>query len=296
MLELNWKRLSLATGLGLSLIAAGCGTESAEETEESIGRGQEIDLAYGNWDTEIASTYVLGQVLEDLGYDVSLTSLDLTIMWEAVATGSSDAMIAAWLPVTNAAQLEEYGDDLDDMGTNLEGAAAGLVVPAYMEADSIEDLTNEADMSITGIESGTGMMAAAELTLEKYENLSDWELNASSAGAMIVVLEQAIENEEEVVAVGWAPHWMFQTHDLKFLEDPMNSFGEAEEIRTFGRLGLEEEMPEAHYVIEQFYWTPDEMGEVMLDISEGASPEDAAEMWIEENPDRVAEWTEDLVE
>ena len=34
----------------------------------------------------------------------------------------------------------------------------------------------------------------------------------------------------------------------------------------------------------------------MIDISEGEDPEDAAEAWIEENPDRVAEWTEGVTE
>ena len=50
-------------------------------------------------------------------------------------------------------------------------------------------------------------------------------------------------------------------------------------------------MPEAYSVLENFYWELDEMEEVMLNISEGAEPEDAAAQWVEENQDRVSEWT-----
>ena len=42
----------------------------------SVGDGQEIELAYVEWDSEVASTHVIGKVLEDLGYDVKLTPLD----------------------------------------------------------------------------------------------------------------------------------------------------------------------------------------------------------------------------
>ncbi|WP_315898429.1 glycine betaine ABC transporter substrate-binding protein [Planococcus sp. CPCC 101016] len=45
------------------------------------------------------------------------------------------------MPGTHATQLETYGDKLVDLGVNLEGAKIGFVVPAYMDIDSIEDLT-----------------------------------------------------------------------------------------------------------------------------------------------------------
>ena len=44
-----------------------------------------IRLAYVQWDTEVASTNVIAQVLEDEGYQVEMTPLDNAVMWEAVA-------------------------------------------------------------------------------------------------------------------------------------------------------------------------------------------------------------------
>jgi glycine betaine/proline transport system substrate-binding protein len=294
----NWKRLGLVAGLSLTLFAAACGADEDTgdngDTEGDDGAetaGGEIELVYVEWDTEVASTHVIGKVLEDEGFDVTVTPLDNAVMWEAVANGEADAMVAAWLPATHAAQYEEYGDQVDELGVNLEGAKIGLVVPEYMDVDSIADLDQEANQIITGIEPGAGVVAASEQSLEDY-NLEGWEVQTSSSGAMATELGTAIDNEEEVIVTGWSPHWKFAAYDLKYLEDPEGTFGEAETIETMAREGLAEDMPEAYSILENFYWESEDMEEVMLEISEGASPEDAAAAWVEENQDTVSEWVE----
>src|SRR5699024_9910915 len=67
-------------------------------------------------------------------------------------------------------------------------------------------------------------------------------------------------------------------------------------INTMVREGLEDDMPEAYELLDNFNWTPDDLEEVMLKVSEGASPEDAAAEWISENEDAVAEWSEGIDE
>lgn len=294
----TFKRFGLTTGIAASLLLAACSnsSENTDNGESAVGDGQEITLSYVAWDTEIASTNVIGAVLEDLGYDVTLTQLDNAIMWESVATGEADAMVGAWLPGTHGAQYEKYGDQLDNLGANLEGAKIGLTVPSYMDVDSIADLTNEADQVITGIEPGAGVVAAAERAVEDYSNLNDWEVQTSSSGAMTTALGQAYNNEEPIVITGWSPHWMFQSYDLKYLEDPEGSFGEAESINTMARQGLKDDMPEAYQVLDQFNWEPADLEEVMLAVSEGDDPEDAAEEWVDNHQDKVAEWTKGVIE
>jgi glycine betaine/proline transport system substrate-binding protein len=299
MFKKNWKRLSMAAGLSLTLFAAGCGSGDSDEgnTEgtTSVGNGQEVELAYVEWDSEVAATHVIGKVLEDLGYDVKLTPLDNAVMWEAVTTGDADAMVSAWLPLTHSAQFEEYGDKMIDLGPNLEGAKIGLVVPTYMEdVNSIEDLADHAGKKVTGIEPGAGVVAASERAVEEYPNLEGWEVQTSSSGAMATALGQAYQNEEEIVVTGWTPHWKFQKYDLKYLEDPKGTFGEAETINTMVRTDLEADMPEAYQILDNFYWTPAEMEEIMLEIQNGEDPEDAAAAWVEANQDRVDEWTEGI--
>ncbi len=102
--------------------------------------GEEIELVFVEWDSEIASTNVIGEVLRNQGFEVKLTPLDNAIMWQSVAKGEADGTVAAWLPATHGDLYEQYKDDLVDLGENLKGAKIGLVVPEYMEIDSIEDL------------------------------------------------------------------------------------------------------------------------------------------------------------
>lgn len=296
------KRFGLIAVLALALFAAGCGaggdedtdTDSDTDTGDTGSLSGEVELVYVEWDTEVASTHVVGKVLEDLGFDVTLTPLDNAVMWEAVANSEADGMVAAWLPATHEAQFERYGDQMVDLGPNLEGAKIGLVVPSYMDVDSIADLTDEAGQVITGIEPGAGVVAASERSLEEYDNLDGWEVHTSSSGAMTTELRTAYGNEEEIIVTGWSPHWKFQEFDLKYLEDPNGTFGEAETINTMVREGLEEDMPEVYQVLDNFNWTTDDIEAVMLDISEGTLPEDAAAAWVEENQDKVAEWTEGI--
>ncbi|WP_163581521.1 glycine betaine ABC transporter substrate-binding protein [Gracilibacillus saliphilus] len=297
----TWKSFGLMAALALVFVLAACGAddegddatgdEGNDETA-AVGEGEEIELVYVNWDTEIASTHVVGKVLEDLGYDVTLTSIENAAMWEAVANGEADGMVAAWLPGTHESQYEEFGDQVVQLGPNLEGAQIGLVVPSYMDVDSIADLTDEADQSITGIEPGAGVVSATEKALEEYENLSDWQVQTSSSGAMTTQLGEAIANEEEIIVTGWSPHWKFSDYDLKYLEDPEGVFGEAETIETMVREGLEEDLPNAYKVLDQFEWAEEDSNSVMLEINNGTDPEDAAAEWVEANSEKVAEWTE----
>src|SRR5699024_9639059 len=67
-----------------------------------------IELAYVNWDTETASTNVFKLVLEELGYDVELTMVDMGIAFQALSDGDVDGMLIAWLPVGAASYYEEY--------------------------------------------------------------------------------------------------------------------------------------------------------------------------------------------
>lgn len=249
-----------------------------------------VNLSYVEWDTEVASTHVVGEVLKDMGYQVNLTPLDNAIMWESVAKGETDGMVAAWLPNTHKAQYAQYKDQIDDLGVNLKGAKLGLVVPDYMDVNSIEDLTDQADKTITGIEPGAGVVNAAEKALTDYPNLADWKVATSSSGAMTVALGQAIKNKQPIVITGWSPHWMFAKYGLKYLEDPKGSMGQDESIHTIARQGLKEDQPEVYNMLKNFHWTKDDMESVMLAINEGQDPTDAAKDWIAAHPEQVAEW------
>ncbi len=110
-------------------------TEGVEKTD-----GKSIELTSTQWDSELSATYVVAEVLEEYGYDVTVTPVDLAIVYESVASGDADATLAVWMPITTKAFYDKHEGNFDDLGENLTGAKIGLVVPEYMDINSIEDL------------------------------------------------------------------------------------------------------------------------------------------------------------
>ncbi|MDW4528891.1 glycine/betaine ABC transporter [Rossellomorea marisflavi] len=178
----------------------------------------------------------------------------------------------------------------------IAGLASILALSVGLAAcgnDSKEGKTigDEVDYKITGIEPGAGIMTATNKALEEYDNLKDYKLVESSSAAMAAELDKAIKNEDPIIVTGWTPHWMFAKYDLKYLKDPKGVYGDAEKIETFARKGLKEDQPSAYTVLDQFSWTNDDIGEVMVDIQEGTDPAEAADKWVKDNKDKVDEWT-----
>lgn len=280
------QRIFVGAVIVVILVAAGLGSlSSSKETKK-------INLSYVEWDTEVASTNVVAEVLKGMGYDVTITPLDNSIMWESVSKGESDGMISAWLPKTHGSQYAQYKDQVEDLGANLMGAKVGLAVPNYMNIHSIEELSDQAGKKIIGIEPGAGVVTAAENTIKQYDNLKDWTVETSSSGAMTVALGQAIKKQDSIVVTGWTPHWMFAKYKLKYLADPKKTMGHAEEIHTVVRKGLKEEQSEAYKVLDKFHWSEKDMEQVMLEINNGKDPQHAAQDWIKENQKTVNSWKE----
>ncbi|MGE7094462.1 glycine betaine ABC transporter substrate-binding protein [Lysinibacillus sp. NPDC048646] len=149
----------------------------------------------------------------------------------------------------------------------------------------------QVDYTIIGIEPGAGLTGLSHDALEQYENLEGWTLEESSTAGMLVSLKQAIDNEEPIIITGWKPHWKFSAYDLKILEDPKGTLGGTENINTLVRKDLEKDLPDVYTVLDRFYWEPEDMEQVMYDAQD-VDFEDAAAKWIEDNQDKVNEWTE----
>ncbi|MDZ7853942.1 MAG: glycine betaine ABC transporter substrate-binding protein [Halomonas sp.] len=273
---------SLAVAVGAALTA---GAAQAQD------KGN-VHLAYVEWASEVASTNVMRAVLEQEGFEVDMTSLSAAAMWQSVATGDADGIVAAWLPTTHADYMERVGDEVVDLGPNLDGTKLGLVVPAYSDVDSIADLNAHADAfngEIIGIDPGAGIMGLTEDVVDAYD--LELRLRSGSGATMTAALDNAIKNEENVVVTGWTPHWKFARWDLKYLEDPKNVYGGAEQIHTIVREGFEEDMPEAYAILDAFEWTPEQMGEVMLmNQQEDSDPYENAKQWVADNQDVVQQW------
>ncbi|OPL07515.1 MAG: glycine/betaine ABC transporter [delta proteobacterium ML8_F1] len=265
--------------------------EPAEETPEAP---KEVALGYVNWAEGVAMTFLAEAILEDhMGYEVESTMADVAPIFTSIANGGTDAFMDGWLPVTHESYMENFGDDLVDLGYNNEGARIGLVVPAYMDIETIEELNDVVDDlegQIIGIDSGAGIMGATEKAIDEYG--LDLELIPGSGPTMTASLDKAIEREEAIVVTGWAPHWKFARYDLKFLEDSKGIFGDVENIHTIARVGLEDEMPEVAQFLKNFYLDGQQLGDLMGAFADAGDADEleTARQWMAENEDLVMSW------
>ena len=150
--QFNWEPEHMETVMGSiqdGTDPADAATQWVSENKDLVSQwtegvnhvnGEKLKLLYVAWDDVIASSHVVENVLESVGYEVELVQVDAGPMWAGVADGSGDAMVGAWLPTTHADYYAEYEGKFEDLGPNLTGTKQGLVVPAYMDIDSIEDL------------------------------------------------------------------------------------------------------------------------------------------------------------
>ncbi len=262
----------------------------AAETADSKGN---VTLLYVEWAGEVAATYVAQAVLEEMGYNVTTTPVSAAAMWQGMATGDGDGMLAAWLPGTHGDFLAQTEDRIDLLDPLLSGARIGLLVPTYVEIDTVAELNEYADRfggEIIGIDPGAGLMAATERAIEVY-GLDNMTLVEGSDAAMTAALGAAIDNNEWIVVTGWTPHWKEAAFELKYLEDPELVFGDEEFVAAVARDGLAEDMPEVHAFLNNFYWTPAQLGEVLMWNEEpGADPAETARRWVAENRDVVDTW------
>ena len=251
-----------------------------------------IKIAYPNWAEGIAMTYLAQAVLEDeLGYDVELTQADPGVIYGAVASGDQDVFLDAWLPHTHEPYWEQFGDELEDLGPNFGYGVTGLVVPAYMSINSIEELNSiadELDGKITGIGTGAGITARTFDAIDEYD--LDLTLVTSSGPAMTAALKDAVDNEEPIVVTGWKPHWKFGRYPLKVLSDPRGVYP-IDGCKTVATKGFRAKHPEVAQFLANFTLTEDDLLDLMIKIDD--SDDDVADVahdWMRSNVALVDSW------
>lgn len=245
---------AFAVTAAAGLVLAGC--SSADETTDEATDGatgsetevpKELTLAvFNGWDESLATSLLWENILESKDYDVELEYADPAVVFQGVADGDYDIVTDVWLPLTHEAYIEQFGDDMVELGAWFDSAALTIAVNADAPVDSIADLPDYVDemgAQIVGIEPGAGLTSATENAIEAY-GLSDYEFLTSSTGAMLAELDTATSNGENIVVTLWEPHWAYGAYDIKNLEDPEGIMGEAEEIVTYGRTGIDTDFPE----------------------------------------------------
>lgn len=279
-----------STDKGLARVAPASQTKARDKKEP----GGTVTLGIiPSWTDGTSMAYLWKNVLEGKGYKVEIKEVaDAAPLYTGVAQGDVDVYPSAWPEVTHKSYMDQYGDDLEDLGTYYDNAKLTFAVPEYVDIDSIEDLTGCADRfdgRIVGIEPGAGLTEVTKDSVIPDYGLDDYELVTSSTQAMLTELGTAIENKEDIVVTLWRPFWANSVYKVKDLEDPKGALGEPEGLHEIATKGFSEEFPEVAAMMGKAKLSDEQYGalEKLVVDNEGKEP-DAVKQWLEANPDWVA--------
>ncbi|QHA93063.1 glycine betaine ABC transporter substrate-binding protein [Bacillus sp. N1-1] len=284
------KGLSVLLAILMIAVLTACSSEAGTESD---GKDKAISIGQINWAENIAVTNMWKVILEDKGYDVEFNYLNMGSTMTALDSGDLDASLEVWLPVQDANYLEKYQDTVNfSEKTWFDDAKVGLVVPTYLEdINSVKDLNDHKelfDSEIVGFDPGAGTMEVTEQLIKDYD--LDFELVPSSESAMLAEIKKAVKDKEPIVAPLWSPHWVFSKYDLKFLEDPKNTFGGVEKIHHATRQGFDEDYPEVSKWFKNWKMNDQQIGELIDYVESSEEPAEGAKKWVEENQDLIDEW------
>ncbi|RRS00345.1 glycine betaine ABC transporter substrate-binding protein [Glycomyces terrestris] len=223
----------------------------------------EIVIGYINWDEAVVATELWRQALQASGYTVTAQEFaEVGPLFEGLSSGDVDVFLDGWLPITHQTYMDTYGDQLEQLGAWNENAALTVAVPTYVDVDSLADLNAHADLfggRIVGIEASAGLTEAVQHSTIPTYGISDLTLETSSTTAMLTELDSAIAAEEPIVVTLWQPHWAYAKYDLKNLEDPEATLGEAETINVLARRGFGEDFADVAAALGTFAMSDEQL-------------------------------------
>ena len=262
----------------------------------SAANADEIRIGWTAWaDAEFITRMAEDVITSEFNTDVELVQTDIAPQYTGLAQGDIDLMLMSWQPITHEDYIEEFGDDIVDLGVLYDDAALGWIVPQYLYDEgltSIEDLKDpewqdRLDGQIQGIDPGAGLTRLSHDVIEDYD--LDYNLVEASDSAMTASLARSARRDEAIVVTGWSPHWKFGAWNLAYLEDPEGSLGGAEHINAMSREGFPEDHPEVAEFASCINIDIDLLNEYMF-LGREEGTETAVEQFLDEEADLVDEW------
>jgi glycine betaine/proline transport system substrate-binding protein len=198
------------------------------------------------------------------------------------------------------ADIQAYVDDksVETIGTNLEGAGYGLVVPKFVADAGVKSLTDlgahkdKFGGKIYGIEAGNdGNRIIGELIANPENKLEGFELVESSEAGMLTEAEKAIKNNEWIAFLAWTPHPIMGEMPIHYLDGMGSSGFGAATVLTNVRAGFVSECPNLGRLLTKLKFDLAMEGAMMAPVlKDGADPKETARSWLQANPDAAKAW------
>ena len=323
------KRAFLWSALAsLALVAAACSDVSSSSTAAGGGTvpdnsGTTVNFSISPWDGSAANVAVAEYLLKNqLGYSVGDKDIDEYAQFKALANGDLDATLEVW-PSGHAADYNKYiasDNGVVDGGPLGITGRIGWYIPTYMLQDhpelaTWEGLKQDATLFKTADSGSAGQILDGAPSYVTYDQTiaDNLGLNlkvayAGSEAAELTELDTAYQDQKPILMYFWTPHWAQEKYDLTMVQLPEVT-PECEQAAADGtdayacaypqddlhkafNQDLQTKAPAAFAFLSAMSWTNDDQNVVALGINDGQDPADAAQEWIDQNPDVWQPWVD----
>jgi glycine betaine/proline transport system substrate-binding protein len=300
--------------LGLGVIAALGAPAGAQEPES-------VKIAVNAWTGYEADYAVVANLLQNqLGVTVERVDVDEYLAWQGFETGELDAILEIWgHPDERAQYIDEKGvaQDAGLMGvTGIIGwFVPGWMVREYPDITDYQSLNQYADLFKTSESGDKGQFLGGDPTYVTNDealiaNLGlDFQVvySGSEAG-LITGFQQATTQQTPLLGYFYDPQWAWSQAPLA--DDPLVRVNLPEYTEGCDAVAtdvacdypdyplwkavsttLAESGSPAYQLIKNFTWSNQDQNTVSAYISnDGMTAEEAAQKWLDENPDTWAAW------
>jgi glycine betaine/proline transport system substrate-binding protein len=312
----------------LLLVAAACSDVSSSSSSAASGSvpdnsGTTIKFSVSPWQGSAANVAIAQKLLEDkLGYTTDTTDIDEYAQFPALSNGDLDATLEVW-PSGHAKDYKKYieaGNGVVDGGLLGVTGQIGWWIPTYLLTDNPELATWEGikgnEAMFQSSESGdAGQLLDGDPSYVTFDqNIADnLGLNlkvvyAGSEAAELTELKTAYNAQKPILMYFWTPHWAQEKYDLTMVQLPevtpeceqaaadgtdayACAYPQDDLYKAFNQ-DLQTKAPAAFAFLSAMSWTNDDQNVVALGINDGQDPADAAQEWIDQNPDVWQSWVD----
>ncbi len=292
-----------ATAILIALIAMLAATDSANAADNADPPScSPVRMADVGWTDVTATTAVLAEVLQQIGYQSQITILSVPVTFASMRNQDLDVFLGNWMPAQTADRAPFDADkSIEVVGKNLDGARYTLAVPAYTHAAGLKDFADIQKFAaalngrIYGIEPGNdGNRLVLEIIKGGKFGLKNFQLIESSEQGMLAEVERAIQAKRHIVFLGWDPHPMNTRFKMNYLSGGDDSFGPnfgGAAVYTNVRAGYLTQCPNIAQLLRNLRFTTVDESEIMTGILDRKeTPQQAAAAWLKKHPDKAQTW------
>lgn len=267
---------------------------------------QTVRFADVGWTDITATTAVASEILQGLGYQTRTQLLSVPVTYSSMANGDIDVFLGNWMPTMEAdiARYRQAGT-VETVRANLEGAKYTLAVPQYVYdagITSFADLAKHSDKfrnRILGLEPGNdGNRTLLSMIADDAYGLGEFSIVESSEAGMLSQVQRSVRRQQWVAFLGWEPHPMNTMVEMVYLSGGDEYFGPnygGASVHTNVRQNYLNECENVGNFLTNLVFSLESENELMDAIlNQNQSPEQAAQQWLQANPETLNRWLDNV--